>query len=245
MSFKESTRLLVRREMANPYRLPPSQHKPEDSYELLLIREEYEKRKQKLDHRRFMCERDYQRRGESAFRENRGNLINKPVLSQQPPVAPDHLPTLQTPFRGLTQTECRVPQPSPLIYSDALMQQYEDARRKQVEEREQMRRRENEKWRLVGEPEAMERRSVRAPEKVQEVKETFSRPPPRSPPVPALRNKLRSIVNAHPSLHSNTTVGQICAEEKEKMTRALSQLRGELQGRQRRLQREMGAIYYK
>ncbi|TRY53733.1 hypothetical protein DNTS_017019 [Danionella cerebrum] len=72
---------------------------------------------------------------------------------------------------------------------------------------------------------------------------TFSRPPPRSPPVPALRNKLRSTDNNHPNLHTNTKVGQICAEEKEKMTTALSQLRGELQGRQRRLQREMVRSY--
>ncbi|TRY59047.1 hypothetical protein DNTS_006177, partial [Danionella cerebrum] len=136
-----STRLLAR-EVTIPYRLPPSQHKPDDSYELLLIREEYEKRKQKLhqlDHWRFMAERDYwERKGETALREDCGNLINKPVLSQQAPVAPGHLPALQTPFRGLTQTECRVPQPRPVSYSDALKQQIAEKQlRKEREKQEQ------------------------------------------------------------------------------------------------------------
>ncbi|TRY59048.1 hypothetical protein DNTS_006177, partial [Danionella cerebrum] len=363
-----STRLLAR-EVTIPYRLPPSQHKPDDSYELLLIREEYEKRKQKLhqlDHWRFMAERDYwERKGETALREDCGNLINKPVLSQQAPVAPGHLPALQTPFRGLTQTECRVPQPRPVSYSDALKQQiaekqlrkerekqeqelynskieaerreysywgrggggaplrdnsgnlitdlkahlrnyearesgpraerkpaspktvsasvfatptstrsvhareerekqrmedemeerrlaqqresmrkeyeqeqekkrrrekeYEDARRKQMEERQRMR--ENEKRQIAVEPEAVQRKPQRTPEKVQEVKEFL----------PSGTNS-GGTENTHANLHSNTTVGQICEEEKAKMTRAFSQLRGELQSWQRRLQREMNSL---
>ncbi|TRY72944.1 hypothetical protein DNTS_013846 [Danionella cerebrum] len=391
---------LLARDVTIPYRLPPSQHKPDDSYELFLIREEYEKRKQKLieelhqlDHWRFMAEVNViiGKEKEKLLSERtvetssvRNITHNKPVLSQQAPVAPGHLPALQTPFRGLTQTECRVPQPRPVSYSDALKQQiaekqlrkerekqeqelynskieaesreysywgrggggaplrdnsgnlitdlkahlrnnearesgpraerkpaspktgcclqvflphplppglctleieekkrrkaeerekrrmedemeerrlaqqresmrkdyeqeqekkrqrekeYEDARRKQMEERERMR--EDEKRQIAVEPEAVHRKPERTPEKVQEVKETYSRPPPRSPPVPALRNKLRGTENAHANLHSNTTVGQICEEEKAKMTRAFSQLRGELQSRQRRLQREM------
>ncbi|TRY59036.1 hypothetical protein DNTS_006169 [Danionella cerebrum] len=86
-----------------------------------------------------MAERDYwERKGETALREDCGNLINKPVLSQQAPVAPGHLPALQTPFRGLTQTECRVPQPRPVSYSDALKQQIAEKQlRKEREKQEQ------------------------------------------------------------------------------------------------------------
>ncbi|TRY97354.1 hypothetical protein DNTS_031695 [Danionella cerebrum] len=48
------------------------------------------------------------------------------------------------------------------------------------------------------------------PEKVQQIKETYSVPPPPSPPVLACRSKLKSTENSHPSLYCSTTVGPFC-----------------------------------
>ncbi|TRY56615.1 hypothetical protein DNTS_023520, partial [Danionella cerebrum] len=121
---------LLAREVTNPsFKLPFLQQRPEDCYELYLIRVEYERRKEKLleelhelDVWRFTCERDYWERRGAALRAEHGNLINQPVLSQQPPVCPEtKLPPLQTPSRGHTQTEC--PKPNPVSYADALKQQ--------------------------------------------------------------------------------------------------------------------------
>ncbi|TRZ03018.1 hypothetical protein DNTS_006756 [Danionella cerebrum] len=129
--------------------LPSSQQKPDDSYELYLIRVQYEQRKEKLleelrelDLWRFTSEQEYwQRRGASLHREDPGHFINPPVLSQQPPVPPEtRLPPLPaTPSRGHIQTPC--PQPGPVSYADALKQQIAEKEQLKQREREEQRRR--------------------------------------------------------------------------------------------------------
>ncbi|TRY81362.1 hypothetical protein DNTS_029009, partial [Danionella cerebrum] len=131
---------LLARELTNPsFKLPFSQQKPEDSYELYLIRVEYEQRKQKLmeelhelDVWRFTREVNVNTGKEEekliSERVMETSSVHQPVLSQQPPVRPEtHLPPLKTPPRGNTQersalsrvpSAMRMPSSSRYLHSD-------------------------------------------------------------------------------------------------------------------------------